>query len=201
MANKINKLIPYSYTVKENEFLHSLIPWKIEYWNKKKQTKTMKEFKENIKNDMLVKQGYRCYYCEKRFYCEVGNPEREHFADKDKYSEYMFLPENLVLACHTCNEFVNGKGTYDSVFRPHLPYYLYQENTFKLPHPYFDNKSDHIEYDGEKWIVKNGSSKGDQMWKLFPSLSTALLKKQIKDNPLISGSDEDLLLKRILDHP
>ncbi|MGB3161500.1 MAG: hypothetical protein WBA84_09660 [Carnobacterium sp.] len=203
MANMIEQLQAYVYTDEEKIFFENLLPWESRYWKQK--GKIMVQFKESIKNDLLFKQKYCCYYCERIIYNTAGIPEREHFADKKTYPQYMFTPTNIVLACHSCNEVIEGKGNYDVIDNTNTLIGCsdkdYKLLKFIIPHPYYDKKSDHIEFDGEKWIIKNCSDKGDNMWKLFPGLSFELLKKKIHDNPLIPNSEVEKLFEEITGYP
>ena len=64
------------------------------------------KFKEIMKNALQELQDGKCAYCELPL--ATRNPEIEHIAPKGgikrvKHIECMFLPENLVYACHNCN--------------------------------------------------------------------------------------------------
>ena len=57
----------------------------------------------------------------------------------------MFLPENLCVACPTCNEF---KGTDEVLEDPKTASYPTTSAGFKIIHPLYDKFSDHIELVG-----------------------------------------------------
>ena len=107
--------------------------------------KYVKNFKENLREDMYVKQNKRCAYC--RIHVPKGcNPmHREHIVYKDEHPKWMFLPENLCVSCFWCN---NWKGTTEVLVDPKTVNYPKASNGFKIIHPMYDRYSDHIELVG-----------------------------------------------------
>ena len=76
-----------------------------------------------MKNALQELQDGKCAYCELPL--ATRNPEIEHIAPKGgikrvKHIECMFLPENLVYACHNCNS-TECKGQKDTVVKKELP--------------------------------------------------------------------------------
>ncbi|CAG9217805.1 HNHc domain-containing protein [Paraburkholderia tropica] len=117
---------------------------------------------------VLVAQRRLCAYCKRRVYRnEVGFRELDHILPKaqnprkklngvrassnDKkyrrhttgYPQFMYNPENLVIACKRCNGF---KGSYDALAdRSQYPVnYPALSNQFEWIHPYHDEWSLHI---------------------------------------------------------
>lgn len=107
--------------------------------------KYIKSFKENLRSDMYEKQNKLCVYC--RIYVPLGcvPMHREHIVYKDEHLQWMFLPENLCIACPNCNDF---KGTTEVLANPETSTYPTTSNGFKIIHPFYDRYFDHIELIG-----------------------------------------------------
>ena len=63
---------------------------------------------------------------------------REHIASQSSYPNYIFHPENLVLACYDCNDFKGKSNTIANDAED------YETTTFLILHPYRDNYGDYI---------------------------------------------------------
>ena len=101
-------------------------------------------FKTLMKNELMTLQDGKCAYCELPLL--TRNPEIEHIAPKGgkkmkKHIECMFLPENLVYACHNCNS-PKCKGRKDTVVRKVGDY---QEWEFNIVHPYLDDPQEYVD--------------------------------------------------------
>lgn len=133
-------------------------------------------FKNEITIELKKAQDKRCAYCGSHLFEEF--PHRDHIAPKEFYSQWTFLPENLVLACFACN--TDRKKTYNpiSVLRS-----KYKRCTFNFVHPYFDNPDTHLEFVGDASgiIVRHKSSKGDATIRLFDLASPERTKQRAKD--------------------
>lgn len=98
-------------------------------------------FKDAITEQMLVIQSVRCAYCGSRLH--GTRHHRDHIAPKESHPEFTFLPENLVLACYTCNS--DYKRAADTIITKSK---IYAYCTFSIIHPHFDEPSDHIQFVG-----------------------------------------------------
>lgn len=109
-------------------------------WDSKK--KYIKNFKENLREDMYEKQNELCAFC--RIHVPLGcvPMHREHIVYKDAHPQWMFLPENLCVVCPLCNEF---KGTTEVLTNPKTVVYPKDGKGFKIIHPLYDRYSEHIE--------------------------------------------------------
>lgn len=120
----------------------------------------IKEFKETVyENSKRQSPNNRltCYYCE-----EIMDDKKrranncrtiEHIIGKGKYSEYTLAPFNLIPICNACNTAKNElEVTEDD--NPNL-----YERTYKIIHPYKDNKEDYLSFidDIGIWKVVNDS--------------------------------------------
>lgn len=104
------------------------------------------EFKKIMKRELKQLQQGKCAYCELPL--ETRNPEIEHIAPKGgvkrpKYVECMFLPMNLVYACHHCNS-PQCKGQKDTVVSKNGSD-DYTKWSFSIVHPYLDDPLDFFE--------------------------------------------------------
>ena len=104
--------------------------------------KHVKSFKENLREDVYEKQNELCAYCRIHVPLACVPMHREHIVYKDDHPQWMFLPENLCIACPTCNEF---KGTIEVLNNPQTKIYPKNSEGFRIIHPLYDRYSDHIE--------------------------------------------------------
>lgn len=121
-------------------------------WNSRK--KYIKSFKDHLRQDMYKKQNKRCAFCRIHVPIACVPMHREHIVFKDKHPQWMFLPENLCVACPCCNEF---KGTTEVLVDPVTKTYPKTGDGFKIIHPRYDRYSDHIELIGG--ILYKGKTK------------------------------------------
>ena len=112
-------------------------------WDSK--SKFIKSFKENLREDMYEKQNELCAFCRIHVPLSCVSMHREHIVFKDKHPQWMFIPENLCIACPICNGF---KGTKEVLSNPQTKTYPRNGSGFKIIHPLYDKYSDHIELIG-----------------------------------------------------
>ena len=108
--------------------------------------KYIKNFKANRRRDMYNKQNKLCAFCRIHVPLACVPMHREHIVYKDEHPQWMFLPENLCVACPTCNEF---KGTTEVLVNPRTKTYPKSGDGFKIIHPLYDKYSEHIELIGD----------------------------------------------------
>lgn len=104
--------------------------------------KGIKSFKSSLRKDMYKKQNKLCAFCRLHVPAACVPMHREHIVYKNDHPQWMFLPENLCIACPTCNEF---KGTIEVLNNPQTKIYPKNSEGFKIIHPLYDRYSDHIE--------------------------------------------------------
>ena len=145
---------PYRPTEEEKQTIKELEEGglKAEDWDSEK--KHIKSFKKNLRNDMYKKQNKLCAYCRIHVPIACVPMHREHIVYKDEHPQWMFLPENLCIACPCCNEW---KGTTEVLDNPQTRTYPKTSNGFKIIHPLYDRYSDHIELIGG--ILYKGKTK------------------------------------------
>lgn len=135
---------PYQPTPDERQAISELESKELgivaEDWDSGK--KHIKNFKKNLRTDMYNKQNKLCAFCRIHVPLACVSMHREHIVYKDKHPQWMFLPENLCVACPCCNEF---KGTTEVLTNPKAKTYPKTSNGFKIIHPLYDKYSDHIE--------------------------------------------------------
>lgn len=102
----------------------------------------IKNFKKNLRDDMYKKQNKLCAFCRIHVPLACVPMHREHIVYKNKHPQWTFLPENLCVACPSCNEY---KGTTEVLVDPQTITYPNVGNGFKIIHPLYDRYSDHIE--------------------------------------------------------
>ena len=175
----------FLYTDAEKEFLEKLKPFAKTDWdnaidpNKNERGFASKrdELKKRIKEELYNIQGDFCIYCGMNF--ERTTPHQDHIAPKHSHNEFIFEPQNLVLACPTCNDInmKSGRETID-IKNP----VDYHKCTFLIVHPYFDNYEDHIEFVSnqkeQKILIKSKSLKGKRTIEMFNLDNTELSNKR-----------------------
>lgn len=109
-------------------------------WNSKK--KGIVSFKNNLRKDMYGKQNKLCAYCRVHVPLACVPIPIEHIAYKDAHPQWMFLPENLCIACPTCNSY---KRSIEVLENPQTNNFPRNGKDFKIIHPLYDRYSDHIE--------------------------------------------------------
>lgn len=127
----------------------------------------------DIKTKLVLIQDNYCIYCgiHKDY---RGHLQREHILSKSasNYPNFMFEPENLVLACRICNMDLKGRKDFGSKERN-----KYRKNSFKIVHPYIDDFSNHLIFFGigHQVLVKKipYSRKGKKTIEIFELASVA----------------------------
>lgn len=149
-------LAPYQPTNEEKKAITELecMGLTAKHWDSKK--KYIKSFKKNLREDMYEKQNKLCAYCRIHIPLACVPMHRKHIVYKDDHPQWMFLPENLCVACPTCNEF---KGVTEVLENPHTATYPKTSAGFKIIHPMYDIYSEHIELVGDV-LYKGKSKKG-----------------------------------------
>lgn len=141
-------------------------------------TTLSKVFKKRLTELLIIEQSKRCAYCGCRLF--EKRPHRDHIAPKEKYQEWMFWPENLVLACFACN--TDLKATFDPVVRKARSY---RRTEFSIVHPYLDDPSLHIGYaaNGLNILIApvGNSLKGLRTIQLFDLSNPGRAKQRAKD--------------------
>lgn len=137
---------PYEPTDEENKAIKEFdrIGLIAKHWDSK--NKSIQSFKKNLREDMYEKQNKLCAYCRIHVPLACVSMHREHIVYKDNHLKWMFLPENLCVACPTCNEF---KGTTEVLTDPQATTYPKDSTGFKIIHPMYDKYSNHIELVGD----------------------------------------------------
>jgi uncharacterized protein (TIGR02646 family) len=135
---------PYQPTEEERQAIKELEDKEqglvAEDWDSQKTS--IKSFKKNLRNDMYKKQNKLCAFCRIHVPSACVPMHREHIVYKNKHPQWTFLPENLCVACPSCNEY---KGTTEVLVDPQTSTYPNVGNGFKIIHPLYDRYSDHIE--------------------------------------------------------
>lgn len=122
-------------------------------------------YKNRIKNYLQREQNNCCAYC------GIGldafdNSHRDHIAPKSLHPQFIFRPDNIILACPRCNG-LNKKNNADTINNPINRRYRHCD--FNIVHPYFDNPSDHIYYIGHNQgvLIQYVTHKGRKTIELF----------------------------------
>ena len=136
---------PYQPTEDENNAIKELEDKGLvtDDWDSGK--KHINNFKDHLREDMYKKQNKLCAYCRIHVPLACVHLHREHIVYKDEHPQWMFLPENLCVACDCCNEY---KGTTEVLVNPKTKTYPKSADGFKIIHPLYDRYSKHIDLIG-----------------------------------------------------
>ncbi len=143
--------------------IESLKPYTAAHWKSRK--KIIIAFKNYVREQLRYNQDCKCAYCGLEI-GETSYDEIEHIAPKGAgHPEYIFTPENLVLACSLCNGFTK-KGTLETIARKSD---IYQECEFLIVHPYFDDPDEHYCWvdEGKRVLIQHATNKGEKTIKMF----------------------------------
>lgn len=164
MINQITST--YNLTQQEQNLIDSLIPFQPGIWN----NTTVKAIKTEIHKQLLLIQNNNCCYCGLKVN-EGGRAEIEHIANKGgqkrpAYIEFVFTKENLAIVCQFCNS-SSKKGQEDILDNVDLT--NYNNCTFKIVHPYFDNPNLHYAWTNGKYriLISSISIEGNKSIELF----------------------------------
>lgn len=143
--------------------------------------RSLKPTKDLLVEFLMIAQQSRCAYCRRLIKDEIGHRELDHVLPKAAagkavnatsnlakyrrtttgYSQYRFLPRNLVLTCKRCN---HRKGNYDcraNRAKPAGAKYPARAASFKWIHPYLHDYNDHITIANEFVFTEVDGSNGD----------------------------------------
>ena len=153
---KIKK--PYKFTKEEwNHVKTVLLPYVeqnggIKGW--RKADNATLDLKNKISQYTLIKQGNKCAYCEDFM---TSGIQLDHIVPKQRHSIFCYEPKNLVSVCAVCNMYI--KNDDDTIEEPLKN--RYEQNKFKIVHPYFNNPDIHIKYTNEDRIIIDIASCSD----------------------------------------
>jgi uncharacterized protein (TIGR02646 family) len=171
-------------------------PWSGSQWTDDDVTLIKSEIRRQLQGNQDC-----CAYCGLPF---KGSKDMqiEHIAAKAFYRHprFTFTLQNLVLSCGYCNNLV-VKGTKQTI---ELPAAInYEDCTFLLVHPYFDNPDEHYEWieddNNEKVLIqiRNESPKARFSIEMFDlassgmSLSRACVAFRNRRHTVMPNSDDD----------
>ncbi len=156
----------FTLTQAQEAILDGLKPFQPGVWT----SSAVSDIKEEIHNQLIRIQSDNCCYCGLRLN-EGGRAEIEHIANKGgvkrpKYIEFVFTKKNLAIACQFCNS-SSKKGQIDTLLN--VDSANYENCTFKIVHPYFDNPNIHYEWSKGKFeiLISAISDEGKESIKLF----------------------------------
>lgn len=131
----------FEYEITDSVFLETIKEWTPNQYKESTgitlQNTRIRKIKSDIRNKLLIIQDEYCAFCGLDLNI-VREAHREHIAPQSQKNEYIFEPENLVMACYDCND---SKGTTHTIISNT---HIYQTETFKILHPYRDNYGDYI---------------------------------------------------------
>lgn len=193
--------VTYSYTKKHVAFITSLGVLSGHEWDNSskgfaphsaesvRRNKGMAKLKDFIRKKLELshKQTHgniteiHCAFCGLRLNI-TSNDEIEHFSPKAKSRtpQWMFLQENLLLACHLCNG-PKRKGNKKVTDSPNIQYGLSQ---FKIVHPRLHDPDKHYAYSDPNKLVMckaKSSKEGKQSIKWFKLDKDAMTQARINE--------------------
>ena len=156
----------FNLSQSEQNTINSLTPFQPGIWD----NSIVKDIKTTIHNQLLEIQDKNCCYCGLKVN-EGGRAEIEHIANKGgkkrpAYIEFVFTKKNLAIVCQFCNS-SSKKGQEDILNNVDLT--NYDNCTFKIVHPYFDNPDLHYSWSKGQYeiLISHISDKGKKSIELF----------------------------------
>lgn len=126
----------FSYEIADEVLLELLKPWNTNQYQCKAGSAAVnnriRSIKVDIREKLLFIQDFYCAFCGIDLVI-ARKIQREHIAPQSQQSDYIFEPENMVLACFDCNDFKGRKTTID------VDTGIYLSSTFLILHPYRDD--------------------------------------------------------------
>jgi uncharacterized protein (TIGR02646 family) len=192
----------YILTQQDQDLINLLSPFQPGVWDKS----AVKDIKREIHDQLLVIQGYNCCYCGLKVN-EGGRAEIEHIANKGgvkrpAYVEFVFTKENLAIVCQFCNS-SSKKGQEDILDNIDLT--NYDNCTFKIVHPYFDEPDRHYSWSKGKYkiLISYISNKGEKSIELFgldsEAHTMARAKQVMFENKLSKYNRRQEIVNRVKD--
>lgn len=120
------------------------------------------KFRAEVKDHYFWHQANRCCYCSMELQPNARVYDAEHILDKSGFPEFMFLPENIAVACVICNTHKSAKSVLtNETVRPLAIPGL--STDYKILHPHFDEWDHHLSFDEIGRIAPvPGSTKGPE---------------------------------------
>lgn len=117
-------------------------------------------FRAEVKNHYYWYQKTRCCYCSYFLQPHGRVYDAEHIIDKSGFPEFMFLVENLAVACVICNSHKSAKSVFAEGF-PRPTSVPEKSEDYRIVHPHFDEWTDHLQFDSVGRVsAVTGSEKG-----------------------------------------
>jgi uncharacterized protein (TIGR02646 family) len=190
----------YNLSIQEQNLIDLLIPFQPGIWD----SSTVKDVKAEIHKQLLIIQNSNCCYCGLKVN-EGGRAEIEHIANKGgtkrpAYTEFVFTKENLAIICQFCNS-SSKKGQEDILDNVDLT--NYNNCTFKIVHPYFDNPDSHYTWTKGRYkiLISSISTQGNKSIELFgldsESHTLARAKQAMFENKLSKYNQRIQIRNRI----
>lgn len=130
-----------SYDIEDEVFLEMIKPWSRNQYKGvggvPQINNRIRKIKEDIRSRLFVIQDSYCAFCGLDLWI-VKEYHREHIVPQSQVSDYIFEPENLVMACYDCNDFKGTTGIIDQNTN------IYSTSSFFILHPYRDNFGDYL---------------------------------------------------------
>ena len=134
--------------------------------------------KKKLKEQHLTKQFNCCCYCSRDLKGEFKLViDIEHILPKSIFTNHMFTPKNLSVACKRCNMNIKQADvSFLTVATEDLPNRVFRSQFYKFVHPNLDNIEAHLNLEIVrlsrrkkiiKYVVLNESSKGQFNYDYF----------------------------------
>ena len=127
-----------------------------------------KTIKSDIKVHYARKQKRRCAYCRTLINVDGYDEAIEHILPRNHRPQWMFVQQNLVIACKGCN---SSKGPKDTM-NPHVNHFGHlpancpvSSIDFKIFNPHFDTWEDHFTIEDNFFLSTKANSKGPYTYK------------------------------------
>ncbi|SKC85036.1 HNH endonuclease family protein [Ohtaekwangia koreensis] len=192
----------FQLTQAQELLLQAIFPFQPGAWDRN----DVEPIKQEIHAQLLAIQNGNCCYCGLKVN-EGGRAEIDHIAKKGgprrpAYTEFIFTPKNLVIACQYCNS-SSKKGQDDVLDQVDLT--NYDNCTFKIVHPYNDDPTHHYSWSTGRFkiLISAVSNKGRYSISLFELDSEAhtfaRAKQVMFETRLARYNNRQAIKQRVLD--
>lgn len=108
--------------------------------------KNVDAFRDEVKDYYYYRQKSRCCYCSAPLKDSARSYDADHILDKSTHPGFMFNPENIAIACPTCNTFKSSKSVLVDELAS-LTVVPIKSDEYKIVHPHQDEWADHLHFD------------------------------------------------------
>lgn len=188
LQNKIKDL-----SIEEIRILNNHPPIRKDQWS----DNIYDSIKQRIKKDLLLGQYDRCAYCRKIIEADGKYEPLEHIIAKSIKAEWMFLPNNLIVTCDSCNN-LKGSTTVLTEEYKSAQEFPSVSKAYLIFNPHYDKWEDHLYYEDGIFLVPVPDSKGQNTIRICKLYRYNVVINRAKELKLLQKTPLSRISNRIL---